>query len=68
MFNGRGTIASIQKAGRDIAADQEKANKAVVAALNTVAKWVAKLPLLAAPTALASLTLSLALASPTLEV
>jgi hypothetical protein len=38
LFNSRGTIASIQKAGRDIAADQEKADKAVVAVLNTVAK------------------------------
>jgi hypothetical protein len=57
LFNGRSTIASIQKAGRDIAADQEKADKAVVAALNTVAKWVAKLPLLAAPAASASPTL-----------
>jgi hypothetical protein len=45
LFNSRGTIASIQKAGRDIEADQAKANKAVVAALDTVAKWVAKLPL-----------------------
>ena len=50
MFNSRGTIASIQKAGRDIAADQAKSSKAVVAALNTVAKWVAKLPPPAAPT------------------
>ena len=44
LFNGRGTIASIQKASRDIEANQEKANKAVVTALDTVAKWVAKLP------------------------
>jgi hypothetical protein len=65
LFNGRGTIASIQKAGRDIAADQEKADKAVVAALNTVAKWVAKLPLPAAPAASASPTPGPAPASPT---
>jgi hypothetical protein len=44
LFNGRGTLASIQKAGRDIAADQIKANKLVVEALDSVAKWVAKLP------------------------
>jgi hypothetical protein len=44
LFNGRSTIALIQKLGRDINADQAKANKAVVVALNTVAKWVAKLP------------------------
>lgn len=44
LFNSRGTIAFIQKAGRDIEADQAKANKAVVKALDTVAKWVAKLP------------------------
>jgi hypothetical protein len=44
LFNGRGTLASIQKAGRDIAADQVKANKLVVEALDSVAKWVAKLP------------------------
>ena len=56
MFNSRGTIASIQKAGRDIAEDQAKANKAVVAALNTVTKWVAKLPPPAAPAASASPT------------
>lgn len=37
----------------------------MVAALNTVAKWVAKLPLLVAPAASASPTPSLALASPT---
>ena len=68
LFNGRGTIASIQKAGRDIAADQEKADKAVVAALNTVAKWVAKLPLPATPTASASPTPGPTPASPTPEV
>jgi hypothetical protein len=44
FFNGRGTIASVQKSGRDIEADQLKADKAVVDALETVAKWVAKLP------------------------
>ena len=45
LFNGRGTLASIQKAGRDIAADRAKADKLVVEALDSVAKWVAKLPL-----------------------
>jgi len=44
FFNNRGTLASTQKAGRDIEADQAKANKHVVEALETVAKWVAKLP------------------------
>jgi hypothetical protein len=44
LFNGRGTLGSIQKAGCDIAADQAKANKYVVEALDSVAKWVAKLP------------------------
>jgi hypothetical protein len=44
LFNSRGTIASTQKAGRDIEADQAKANKLVLEALETVAKWVAKLP------------------------
>jgi hypothetical protein len=43
LFNSCGTIASIQKLGSDINTNQAKANKAVVAALNTVAKWVAKL-------------------------
>jgi hypothetical protein len=37
-FNSRGTVALVQKPGRDIIADQAKANKAVAAALNTVAK------------------------------
>jgi hypothetical protein len=44
LFNSRGTTASTQKAGRDIGADQAKANKLVLEALETVAKWVAKLP------------------------
>jgi hypothetical protein len=44
LFNNRGSIASIQKANRDIEADKVKANKAVVEALESVAKWVAKLP------------------------
>jgi hypothetical protein len=44
FFNNRGTLASIQKAGRDIEADQAKANKHVVEALETIAKWAAKLP------------------------
>jgi hypothetical protein len=43
-FNSRGTVASVQKPGRDIIADQAKADKAVVTALSTVAEWVAKLP------------------------
>jgi hypothetical protein len=47
LFNGRSTIASIQKPGRDIDANQAKADKAVVAALSTVAQWVANLPLAA---------------------
>jgi hypothetical protein len=34
----RGSIASIQKANRDIEADKVKANKAVVEALESVAK------------------------------
>jgi hypothetical protein len=38
FFNNRSTLASIQKAGRDIEADQAKANKHVVEALKTVAK------------------------------
>jgi len=38
LFNSRGTLASIQKAGRDIEADQAKANKHVVKALETVTK------------------------------
>jgi hypothetical protein len=50
LFNGRGTIASVQKPGCDVEADQVKANKAVVVALETVAKWVAKLPPPASPT------------------
>jgi hypothetical protein len=61
-FNSRGTVASVQKPGRDIIADQAKANKAVAAALNTVAEWVAKLP------ALAVLEPELPLLSPTPEV
>jgi hypothetical protein len=69
LFNGRGTIASIQKPGRDIDADQAKADKAVVAALNTVAKWVAKLPPAALePVPASSPTPRPALASPTPEV
>jgi hypothetical protein len=44
LFNNCGTIASTQKASRDIEADQAKANKLVLKALGTVAKWVAKLP------------------------
>jgi hypothetical protein len=50
LFNGRSTIASVQKPGRDVKADQVKADKAVVVALETVAKWVAKLPPPASPT------------------
>jgi hypothetical protein len=38
LSNSRGTLASIQKAGRDIEADQAKANKHMVEALQTVAK------------------------------
>jgi hypothetical protein len=49
FFNSRGTIASVQKSGHDIEADQLKANKAVVDALETVAKWVARLPALVLP-------------------
>jgi hypothetical protein len=44
LFNNRGTLASVQKANRDVQADQAKANKLVVEALNSVAFWVAKLP------------------------
>ncbi len=33
LFNGRGILVSIQKTGRDIEADQAKANKHVVKAL-----------------------------------
>ena len=47
LFNSRGTVASIQKKGRDVQANQVKANKAVIEALNTVVLWVAKLPLVA---------------------
>jgi hypothetical protein len=36
-FNSHGTVASVQKPGCDIIADQARANKAVAAALNTVA-------------------------------
>jgi hypothetical protein len=36
LFNGRGTLASIQKAGRDIEADQAKANEHVVEALASI--------------------------------
>jgi hypothetical protein len=43
-FNSRGTVASVQKPGCDIIADQAKADKAVVTALSTVAEWVAQLP------------------------
>jgi hypothetical protein len=73
LFNGRGTLASIQKAGRDIVADQAKADKLVVEALDSVAKWVAKLPLAPLETpapraAPASLVPELGPASPTPEV
>jgi hypothetical protein len=37
-FNRRSTVTSVQKPGRDIIANQAKANKAVVAALKTVAE------------------------------
>jgi hypothetical protein len=37
-FNSRGTVASVQKPGRDIIANQTKADKAVVTVLSTVAK------------------------------
>ena len=37
-FNSRGTVASVQKPGRDIIANEARANKAVAAALNTVAE------------------------------
>ena len=67
LFNSRGTIASIQKAGRDIAADQAKADQAVVAALNTVTKRVAKLPPPAAPVPASAPTPEPASASPTPE-
>ena len=60
FFNNRGTLASIQKAGCDIEADQAKANKHVVEALKTVAKWVAKLP----PALLTTPALQAALVSP----
>ena len=43
LFNNCGSITSIQKANRDIEADKVKANKAVAKALESVAKWVAKL-------------------------
>ena len=69
MFNSRSTIALIQNLGRDINANQAKADKAVVVALNTVAKWVAKLPLVALEPVLASSpTPGPAPASPTPEV
>jgi hypothetical protein len=68
LFDSRGTIASIQKAGHDIAVGQAKASKSVVAALNTIAKWVAKLPPPAAPAAPAAPTPGPAPASPTPEV
>jgi hypothetical protein len=42
-------LASIQKAGHDIAAGQAKANKLVAEALDNLAKWVAKLPPALAP-------------------
>jgi hypothetical protein len=61
FFNSRGTIASVQKSGRNIEADQVKADKAVVDALETVARWVAKLPALVLPPRPASV-------SPVLEV
>jgi hypothetical protein len=53
-FNSRGTVAPVQKPGCDIIANQakaDKADKAVVTALSTVAKWVAQLlgPALAVP-------------------
>jgi hypothetical protein len=44
LFNSRGTLGSMQKAGRDIAADQAKADKHVVEVWDSVAKWVTKLP------------------------
>jgi hypothetical protein len=50
LFNSRGSITSIQKLGRDVEADRVKADKAVVTALETVAKWVAKLLPPASPT------------------
>jgi hypothetical protein len=72
LFNNRGTLASIQKAGRDIEADQAKANKLVVEALDTVAKWVAKLPIALLITPAPGLAprpaLGLAYTSPTPEV
>jgi hypothetical protein len=73
FFNGRGALGSIRKAGRHIAADQAKADKHVVKALDSVAKWVAKLPpappaTLAPRVAPASLVPELAPASPTPEV
>ena len=37
-FNSRSTVALVQKPGHDIIANQAKANKAVAAALNTVAE------------------------------
>jgi hypothetical protein len=65
-------LASIQKAGRDIAANQLKADKLVVEALDSVVKWVAKLLLmlletLALRAAPASPVPELGLASPNLE-
>ena len=61
------------RGGRDIEADQAKANKLVLEALETVAKWVAKLPLAPLETpapraAPASLVPELGPASPTPEV
>jgi hypothetical protein len=50
FFNSYGTIASVQKLGRNIKANQVEVNKAVVDALETVVKWVAKLlPLVSLP-------------------
>jgi hypothetical protein len=61
-------VASIQKKGHDVQANQVKADKAVMEALNTVVLWVAKLPLVAIlPAALASPD-PVARVSPTPEV
>jgi hypothetical protein len=67
-FNGRGTVALVQKPGRDIIANQAKADKAVVAALKTVAEWVAKLLSLAVPVPELELELEFSPPSPNLEV
>jgi hypothetical protein len=40
-------VASIQKKDRDVQANQVKADKGVMEALNTVVLWVAKRPLVA---------------------